>query len=192
MLKTFVKVSEITNLSDARYCAGMGVELLGFCMDETSPEYVSPEKFEEIKSWVAGVQLVGETQSADYQVIKQFLEVYKIDFLQISEPKFIPEITNFGKPIILNIDFDSAYLKENLEKYSKYVEIFLISGEELSDLARYEMKEIAQNYNVLLGFGISENNINELLEEILVKGIIIPANDFDKLRDILEVLEIDS
>jgi phosphoribosylanthranilate isomerase len=29
-LKTFVKVGCITNLSDARYCAGMGVDMLGF------------------------------------------------------------------------------------------------------------------------------------------------------------------
>ena len=27
-LKTFVKVGNITNLSDARYCAGMGVDML--------------------------------------------------------------------------------------------------------------------------------------------------------------------
>ena len=199
MLKTFVKVSNITNLSDARYCAGMGVEMLGFVMDKNSTEYVEPKKFEEIKSWVAGVKIVGETQSADYQEVTKLLENYEIDFLQISEPSLLPKITNLGKPIILQLDFDSAFLKKNLENYSKYVEMFLITGDELSDLARYEMKEIAQNYNVLLGFGITEKNVDEILGDTLLKGIALKGSeelrpgfqDFAELMEILEKLEID-
>ena len=54
MLKTKVKVSSIENLSDARYCAGMGVEWLGF------PLAMPVEKLEEIRNWLAGVQIVGE------------------------------------------------------------------------------------------------------------------------------------
>jgi hypothetical protein len=54
MLKTKVKVSSIENLSDARYCAGMGVEWLGF------PLAMPLEKFAEIRNWLAGVQIVGE------------------------------------------------------------------------------------------------------------------------------------
>ena len=42
-LQTFVKVGEITNLSDARYCAGMGVDLLGFNVVENTPGYVDSE-----------------------------------------------------------------------------------------------------------------------------------------------------
>ena len=43
MLKTLVKVSGIENLSDARYCAGMGVEFLGFPLAQ-----IPFEKFQEI------------------------------------------------------------------------------------------------------------------------------------------------
>ena len=199
-LKTFVKISNVTNLSDARYCAGMGVELLGFMMDENSSEYVEPKRFEEIKSWIAGVKIVGETQSADYQEVTQLVQTYDIDYLQISEPSLLPQITNLGKPIILQLDFDSAFLKENLAKYAPYVEIFLIEGDELSDLARYELKEIAQNYSVLLSFGITELNVNEVLDEILLKGIALKGSeelrpgykDFDELMDILEKIEVDA
>ncbi len=35
-LKTIVKVGNITNLSDARYCAVMGVDMLGFCLNKQS------------------------------------------------------------------------------------------------------------------------------------------------------------
>ena len=44
MLKTIVKVSEVNNLSDARYCAGMGVEYIGFSMDN-----VPFEKYKEMR-----------------------------------------------------------------------------------------------------------------------------------------------
>ena len=39
-LKTLVKVSEVNNLSDARYCAGMGVEMIGFSLDENHPKFI--------------------------------------------------------------------------------------------------------------------------------------------------------
>jgi len=49
MLKTKVKVSKITNLSEARYCAGMGVDYLSF---PTSS--VDLKSYQEITGWVAG------------------------------------------------------------------------------------------------------------------------------------------
>ncbi|MFT7424854.1 MAG: phosphoribosylanthranilate isomerase, partial [Algoriphagus sp.] len=33
-LRTFVKINGITNLTDARYCSGMYVDLLGFTFEE--------------------------------------------------------------------------------------------------------------------------------------------------------------
>ena len=58
-LKTFVKISSVNNLSDARYCAGMGVDIIGFDLHEGSDHYVSPSKFKEIERWISGVKLAG-------------------------------------------------------------------------------------------------------------------------------------
>lgn len=198
-LKTLVKVSNITNLSDARYCAGMGVEMLGFVMDKHSTDYISPEKMKEIKSWVAGVLTVGETQSGDYKEVKSFVEDYEIDILQISDASLLPQIADLGKPIILKLDFDSAYFEDYLERYSQFVEFFLADGGELSDFARYTLKEYAFNYLIVLDFGITAENINELLEEMHLHGIALKgtnelrpgSKDYDELRDILEIIEID-
>ena len=63
MLKTVVKISNVTNLSDARYCAGMGVEMLGFSIDEAAETYVDLKKFNDIRSWIAGVQIVAAGRS---------------------------------------------------------------------------------------------------------------------------------
>ncbi len=198
-LKTLVKVSNITNLSDARYCAGMGVEMIGFVMDKFSADYTSPEKLKEIKSWVAGVQVVGETQSAEYEEIKALVEAYEIDVLQISEAGLLPQIADLGKPIILKLEFESAYLEDYLERYSQFVEFFLVDGGDFSDFARYTLKEYAFNYPIVLDFGITAENVNELLEEMQIKGIALKGSneirpgykDYDELSEILEVLEED-
>jgi phosphoribosylanthranilate isomerase len=198
-LKTLVKVSNITNLSDARYCAGMGVDMIGFVMDKFSADYTSPEKMKEIKSWVAGVQIVGETQSADYDEVKAFVEAYEIDILQISEAGLLPQIADLGKPIILKLEFESAYLEDYLERYSQFVEFFLVDGGDFSDFARYTLKEYSFNYPIVLDFGITAENVNELLEEMQIKGIALKGSseirpgykDYDELSEILEVLEED-
>lgn len=198
-LKTLVKVSNITNLSDARYCAGMGVEMIGFVMDKFSADYTSPEKMKEIKSWVAGVQVVGETQSADYEEVKALVEAYEIDVLQISEAGLLPQIADLGKPIILKLEFESAYLEDYLERYSQFVEFFLVEGSDFSDFARYTLKEYSFNYPIVLDFGITAENVNELLEEMQIKGIALKGSneirpgykDYDELSEILEVLEED-
>jgi phosphoribosylanthranilate isomerase len=198
-LKTLVKVSNITNLSDARYCAGMGVEIIGFVMDKHSADYISPEKMKEIKSWVAGVLTVGETQSADYEEVKTFVQEYGIDILQISDASLLPQISDLGKPIILKLDFDSEYFEDYLERYSQFVEFFLVDGGELSDFARYTLKEYAFNYPIVLDFGVTADSVNELLDEMHLHGIALKGSneirpgskDYDELRDILEIIEID-
>ncbi len=59
-LKTLVYLRDINNLSDARYAAGMGVELTGFRLDPQDESSLTPEMFREITGWIAGVKTVGE------------------------------------------------------------------------------------------------------------------------------------
>lgn len=198
MLKTFVKVSNITNLSDARYCAGMGVEQLGFVMDKDSEEFVSPDKLNEIKSWLAGVQIVGETESTDFEEISSMIEQFEIDFLQISDASLIQELKSFNKPIILKLNADSGFLRENLERYANEVEYVLLEGQELNEVLLNELKEFSFNYSIVLGFGITQNNLSEINENLPnLKGIALKGSqeiragfkDFDELMEILEELE---
>ena len=96
-LQTIVKVSTVNNLTDARYCAGMGVDLLGFSMDGSSPDYVDPVRFAEIRSWVSGVQIVGETSSDDPEQIEQLLADYQPDLLQVDESALTGESVTVAK-----------------------------------------------------------------------------------------------
>ncbi|RYU95691.1 N-(5'-phosphoribosyl)anthranilate isomerase [Emticicia agri] len=198
-LQTLVKVSNITNLSDARYCAGMGVDLVGFVMDKFSDDYMPAEKLKEIQSWLAGVQIVGETQSSDYDEIAALLQTYQIDLLQISEPALLPKISALGKPIILKLDSDSTYLEDYLKLYNSFVTYFLIDGQEMTEFFLYNLKEYAFDNPVILGFGINTDNLQQVLSEIPIKGIALKGSheirpgykDYDELSEILEQLEVE-
>jgi phosphoribosylanthranilate isomerase len=64
-LKTIVKVGNISNLSDARYCAGMGVDMLGFRVIDGLPGYIAPQAFQEIRGWISGPKVVAEIYGID-------------------------------------------------------------------------------------------------------------------------------
>ena len=60
MPKIKIKASSITNLTDARYFAAMLVDYLGFQLDLSHDERISPEEFHGIKAWVEGPQIVAQ------------------------------------------------------------------------------------------------------------------------------------
>ena len=55
-----VLVRGINNLSDARYCAGMGAQGLIFSLDASLPDAVDAATARELAGWVAGVDIIGE------------------------------------------------------------------------------------------------------------------------------------
>ena len=50
----------INNLSDARYCAGMGAQGLIFTLDANLPGAIDVATARELAGWVAGVDIIGE------------------------------------------------------------------------------------------------------------------------------------
>jgi phosphoribosylanthranilate isomerase len=88
-LKTVVKVGNISNLSDARYCSGMGVDLLGFRVLEGQQNYISPKLFQEIRGWVSGPKVVAEIYgliSADQ--LPSIIENYAPDYFELTAEEF--------------------------------------------------------------------------------------------------------
>ncbi|MBD2755048.1 phosphoribosylanthranilate isomerase [Spirosoma validum] len=202
-LQTLVKISNVTNLSDARYCAGMGVDMLGFSMDAESPDYIEPKKFNDIRGWVAGVQIVGETASADPEVIEQLLDTYQPDVLQVDESALLPYLGTFGKPLILRVDLSQLTLDQLDTLFQTGVAgadyILLESNGSIhfdADL-KATIQRLSSRYSILLGTGISLQNVHTLLTDLPVRGIALSGGDeerpgykeFGELMDILEAIE---
>ena len=59
MPRPLVKICGLTSLEDARFCAGLGADYLGFVQHPQSPRAIAPEAVREILSWVYGAQGVG-------------------------------------------------------------------------------------------------------------------------------------
>lgn len=82
-LKTFVKVGKISNLSDARYCAGMSVDMLGFSVIANQENYVSPELFRELRGWFTGPAVVTEIYGIEkHEELAGIIEHYLPDFIE--------------------------------------------------------------------------------------------------------------
>ncbi|QSE96392.1 beta/alpha barrel domain-containing protein [Fulvivirga lutea] len=188
-LKTFVKINSVNNLSDARYCAGMNVNIIGFKagIDENS---VSPEQFKEITSWVSGVDYCLEFESEIDDAFKNYDAQYiqsgnQSELLKhIGEAKLIysTELTSIDKEISSDIDY------------------IIINGANLKDETQLnQVKELAQQFKVLLGSGFDDSDINDILDATPIAGIAITAGDeirpgfkdYDELADVLEAIEID-
>jgi phosphoribosylanthranilate isomerase len=99
MLQTFVKVSQVSNLSDARYCAGMGVDQLGANLQPDTPGYVSPEKFKEVMGWVSGIRWVGEFGIVPGAFILEQLRHYPVDVIETSNLDAIEGMSLMHKPL---------------------------------------------------------------------------------------------
>ncbi len=78
-LRTFVKIGSVNNLSDARYCAGMAVDLIGFNIDPETEGSVTPSFFREITEWIAGVGFVGEFEIDNARIICDAIKDYQVE-----------------------------------------------------------------------------------------------------------------
>ena len=188
-LKTFVKINSVTNLSDARYCAGMGVDQLGFNIDPNNTHYITEETLSEITGWVAGIEVVAEVGTGDnsaYDIVE--FNAFKAN-----------SISNVNRAII-QLTIKDAELAMNDLKSMNNLEYVLLQEEGELDISKKErINNLASHLPIVLGFGIDKDNINALLDELNIKGIALSGSDeirpgfkdYDMLADILEEIEVD-
>lgn len=189
MLKTQVKVSSITNLSDARYCAGMGVDLLGFPIQE-----ISLEKFTEIRNWLAGVEIVGEFSTHDAEEIKTKVAEYQPDYLEIDTKVNLVAIQDIAIPKILRVNIDTDNLPAVFAASAPYVTQFLLVGDSPNSLDGMEgsVEIWSAQYPIIVGLEIPEADLDEWIDQSSIKGIGLVAGDEDRpgFRDFTDLMNI--
>ena len=205
-LRSFVKISSVTNLSDARYCAGMYVNMIGFDLEENSKNYTSSQKFNEITGWLSGVDFVAEFESTHPEKILGLVTEYKgVNFIEIQEETHLRLLVNssygiiFKKNLISDEDLDDLIAKSMFFKDFGVILYLVSESLEINDTIIQKLKTLASTAEVLLGFGIEPESLRNLIEETGVKGIALEGGeeikpglkDFDQLAEILEVLEIE-
>jgi len=186
MLITKVKVGQVTNLSEARYCAGMGVDFLSFPISS-----VDPKTYQEITGWVAGPKFGVE---ADSKTISTIYE-YKADFIEIN----VDQIDSCSglENLIVSLEAKEWEIKKSSLLLSKgnilYVELRITS---LDESTLGIIHEITEDFKILLK---PSNKIE--LDKVLklpVDGLCFDGNAETKpglkeypLSEILEQLEVE-
>lgn len=189
-LVTKVKAASITNLSDARYCAGMGVDWIGFPVAQ-----VNPIMFSEITGWLSGPQWVVELSSQPWGELGAYpTSVWQCLLADLDKALELP-----GK-IMVQVDVqDWPDAKVNLLSSADRIEVIIInkfSG--ISESDKNSVDSISKHFVVL----IDMNQAGYELAEILtwnVAGIQLHGSyeerpglkDYAQLADVLEKLEVD-
>lgn len=203
-LKTFVKIGGITNLSDARYCSGMYVNLLGFSVEQTSDRYVSPAQFSEITGWLSGLEFVGEFESSKANEVLETLKNYPaISWAEHQDLDTLIGLKDSGLSLIYKIGLEEVRDLEyqvGTTLSDAGIILHLTSNHEILTAEDLEVINLlSERCEIILGAGLSSENVLDLLADHTLKGIALTGGteikpglkDFDELADILEKLEIE-
>jgi phosphoribosylanthranilate isomerase len=191
-LRTKVKVGRITNLSDARYCAGMGVDMLGFSI--SGPNSITFEKFKEINGWITGPQLVLEINSLEDVGVA--VSTFYATCLEI-KADWLSRLT-IEKDILLIVRVDLNSWSENSFSDSLSESILHVLIENYNHGNEQALKEITNKFSVLIEINDPSLELDKLLE-LPIAGIALKGSDelrpglkdYHQLSEILEKLDVD-
>jgi phosphoribosylanthranilate isomerase len=211
MLKTKVKASSITNLTDARYFAAWEVEWLGFNLEAGSEDHIEPKNMNAIKEWVDGVKIVGEFNLPDLETVKSAIEVLEIEQAQVgpftdyNTLKSISELLPVMQEIVVEKDTSLDSLRPIFDQNADMVEVFILNFDKngidwafIRQNLLEELKELIQEHPILLSLNFDEKNIDSILEELQPLGINVKGGEeekvgyksYDELDEIFEKIEV--
>ena len=190
-LKSFVKVSHLSNLSDARYCAGMGADVLGFAAVPDAPHYLTPQVFQDIRGWVAGPQIAAEIYGVKTPAeIESVIRDYSPDYLELTLTEYERFADAIRLPCIVSVD-DLSRIKVH-QKKSGITYIIAENGMNCDEI-------LTIPYRVLVRVP-SVERLHGLLAENCAQGFVLEGpketrpgyTNFDAFGDILEALQEDA
>ncbi|TGD80354.1 hypothetical protein [Hymenobacter wooponensis] len=199
-----VMVRCINNLSDARYCAGMGADCLTFRLDPAWSDHLTPEAVQELGGWVSGVQLIGEFDTLPVTEINALARTCGLHGVLLHRRRPAQELTQLELPVYKLTSWIPDMLPEDVElrfreqqaSYAGFVladaPLPLPSTAEINRLT-----EQARRYALWLGEGFAPTNIRQLVETVRPAGIVLEGGheikpglrDFEEMEAVFEALE---
>ncbi|UBM59436.1 hypothetical protein LAG90_02030 [Marinilongibacter aquaticus] len=180
MLKKEVLVSELSNLSDARYCAGMGVQFLSFELNENHPSHIGFKKMVEIKNWLMGPQIGGRLEHWSEDIPFDELQ---LDFLIINKVSDLDKARSKAAQVMLEVDHN---------------ELSMINLHEFDHVILHELpEEKPEHFSVFYAIEIDAENWEDVVESDDFEKLVLKGNheerpgfsQYEQLMDVLEALE---
>ena len=214
MLKTKVKASQVTNLTDGRYFAAWEVEWIGFNFELGTDTSVDIQKMKEIRDWLEGPKFVGEFGLTNAETIRETATFLELDFVQINHftevetAKAVADIPIIKEILILKEE-DNSEVENTMSAFNPYVKHFLldftkndISWEDIKSgkyLDFETLKQVCQEYAVILSVDLNTDNLTEVMETLNPYGLNLTGGEeekvgyksFDDIDEIIEALYIE-
>jgi phosphoribosylanthranilate isomerase len=182
MARVFVKTCGTTNLADARYCASLGADYLGFIQHEPSPRYVEPDLARDIIEWVEGPRSVGVFVDETADEVNRIAESAGFDLVQLHGSESAEYCRSIDLPVIkvihVNGDDTSESLEERMARYESSVSSFLldtkVDGKPGGTGTKFDWqvaKKVAQLYPVFLAGGLTPDNVAEAVSLVGPVGV---------------------
>ncbi|MFB3132491.1 MAG: phosphoribosylanthranilate isomerase [Rhodothermales bacterium] len=202
-----VKICGLTNLEDARFCAGAGVDFLGFIQYPKSPRYVTPEVAAAIIAWVYGPEPVGVFVNEDADTVNRVAEAANFALVQLhgDEPPELcarierPVIKAFRIPREATVD----QMRRQMEPYREHAAYFLLDthhptlwGGTGATFDWQQARTLAAAFPILLAGGIRTENVEEAVRSVRPLGVDLSSSleaypgkkDLDKMTAFFDVV----
>lgn len=195
MSKIKIKISKVSNLTDARYFTAMGVDYLGFCCNVGAELYCAPSKIKEITDWVTGPDFVMEIDGWQTED-----EVIDISNTGLGQALHLGAFSSYQQSFPLPIFKD--FILENLEDARMDDVDFPVirSDKQFSELTASQIsliQALIEKRKVFLDIPFDHNMVTSLLDTLPVYGLILRGGEeektglksFEQLDYIFETLE---
>ncbi|MBF9220327.1 beta/alpha barrel domain-containing protein [Hymenobacter ruricola] len=185
----------INNLSDARYCAGMGADKLTFVLDPALPGALDTRTVKELAGWVAGVELIGEFDQLSAPEINAVAADCALDAVLLRRPRTAAELAEIAPPVYVELSAE-ADLQASLLPDSPIGWVIELGNTAISPQA---LQRLGQQRPLWLGPGLDPGRARDLATQLPLAGLTFPSGDevkpglrdFDQLEAVFEALEVD-
>lgn len=168
--KLVLKAGGIQNLTDARYFSSKAVDVVGFCFDTASPQYINPREAQQIMGWLEGPKRCGEFGRLDVKSIREAAMILGLDYVQFIPEASVEEYSSIETPIILELPgtLSITDLLAYAESWNGRFAYLLLDYSTTVQLpALNELKPLLAKYPVLLDWPISSPAV---YQEVLNAG----------------------
>ena len=196
-LKYFVYVGAVNNLSDARYCSAMMVDIIGFDVNEFSVKCLNEEKVKDISTWINGVKIVGDFENSSKEHMTKLINKNIFSSIMI-------DISNHY--LLNNLDIDNVIIKISdnhyneelissiLDNHKNLIEIIVF--ESFNDLKLEFIKSLNNKLRILVKPLSSLSDTKKMLDKYNL-GLYLNGSDeirpgykdYDSLSEILEDID---
>ncbi len=208
MSHTKIKICGITSLADARYCAGAGVDYLGFIQYPESPRYIPANEARAIIEWLYGPETVGVFVNETAETINRVVAETGFDVAQIHGHMLPEDVAGISCKTIMALavseETTEAALRGQLATYEDVVDYFLLETAKAGlyggtgmpfnwDVAR----NLTADYPLFIAGGLGADNIAEVINTLSPFAIDLSSSvesspgvkDFDKLGALFDAYD---